>query len=92
MPSYKQPQKQIVAMPQGLTTDMAQAIVSKKVEFFSKVFTKEDVLSHPKSVYSTIINSPDNSGTTLEKALGTENAKMEMTSIMFQLTTGHSHT
>ena len=77
--------KPLTPCPAGMTAELAQSIVDRKVAFFKNV-------AHPKSVYSTIINSPDETGATLEAQLGTENAKMEMTSIMFRLTTGYAHT
>ena len=78
--------------PAGITASQAATVVTSKVAFFSRVFSKADVLAYPASVYSTIINSPDVYGVTLEQALGSVNAKMEMSSIMFQLTTGYAHT
>ena len=90
--AYSKQQRPVTPTPAGMTQAIATAIVEAKVTFFSKVFTKEDVLSHPKSIYSTIINSPASNGLTLEQELGTDNAKLELSTIMFRLTTGHTHT
>lgn len=90
--SYAKPQRPVLPTPAGMTLKLATSIVDAKVAFFSKVFTKDDVLAHPKSIYSTIINSPASNGLTLEQELGTDNAKLELNNIMFRLTTGHKHT
>ena len=92
MATYNKPQRPVIPTPAGMTQAIATEIVEAKVALFSKILTKEDVLSHPKSIYSTIINSPSADGNTLEQELGTDNAKLELSSIMFRLTTGHKHT
>ncbi len=71
-----------------MTAELASAIVEEYVEFFTPVFTKEDCLTQPKSVYATIINAPYSNGATLETLLGSTNAQLEMKRIMFHLTTG----
>ena len=82
----------VIPTPQGVTADIAKTIVDSKIEFFTKVFSQATILEHQKQVYSTIINSPDASGFNIEQQLGSENAKIEMSRIMFHLTTGASHT
>ena len=78
--------------PLAVTDEMADEAVQNRIAFFSKVFTKEDILAHPKSVYKSIINSPDKDGNSLEVILGSRDARTATASIMFHLTTGHSHT
>ena len=92
MATYNKPQRPVLPTPANMTLELANTIVDAKVAFFSNVFTKDDVLAHPKSVYSTIINSPSATGLTLEQELGSENAKLELSNIMFRLTTGCKHT
>lgn len=87
--SYK---PQDYTRPLTVTDAMASEAIQNRITFFSRVFTKEDTLAHPKSVYKSIINSPDKDGNSLEVILGSKEARTATATIMFQLTTGHSHT
>ncbi len=90
--SYQKQSRQTIPCPAGVTQIAANAIRDAKVAFFKPIFTQDQVLTHPKTVYSTIINSPDATGVTLEAQVGTVNAKALMTEIMFNLVTGSYHT
>jgi hypothetical protein len=78
--------------PKGVTQAQANVIRDAKVAFFNGVFTTEQLLTHNRPIYATIINSKDSAGNTLEQLVGTDNAVMLMTEIMFHLTTGAYHT